>query len=79
MKSPRNLYKPNIPALSEVKIYFSQKGMNELEAEHFYHFYEMKHWTSKTGKPYKNWKSLAYGWIMSAFRLQPLLFDKAIH
>ena len=79
MKSQLTLYKSKIPTFHEVKIYFSQKGMNELEAEHFYLFYEMKQWISKTGNPYKNWKSLAYAWIMYAIRLQPLLFDKTIH
>jgi hypothetical protein len=79
MKSQQNMYKSNIPTLGEVKIYFSQKGMNELEAEHFYQFYEMKQWISKKGNPHKNWKSLAYGWIMYAIKLQPLLFNKSIH
>lgn len=67
------------PRIQDVKIYFSQKGMAEKEAEHFFLFYEIKSWTNKKGNPFKNWKSLAYRWIMSAFRYQPWLFNKSVH
>lgn len=74
------LYNGNTPPCFEtVKIYFSQKGMNDLEAEHFYRFYEMKQWRSSKGNLFNNWKSLAHGWIMSAVRMQPVLFNKNVH
>jgi hypothetical protein len=76
----QTLYNGNSPpSLETVKIYFSQKGMKELEAEHFYIFYEMKQWRSSKGNLFKNWKSLAHGWIMSALRMQPWLFNRRTH
>ncbi|TXJ28983.1 MAG: hypothetical protein E6Q24_04715 [Chitinophagaceae bacterium] len=58
------------PSLNKVKGYFTQKGQNELEAEHFFMFYQFKQWRSKKGNLITNWKSLASGWIMSAIRMQ---------
>lgn len=73
------LYNGNTPpSLDTVKIYFSQKGMNELEAEHFYRFYEMKQWRSNKGNLFRSWKTLAFGWIMSAIRMEPVLYSKNI-
>ena len=37
------------PRIQDVKIYFSQKGMPDVEAEHFFLFYEKKQWKSKNG------------------------------
>lgn len=74
------LYNGNTPpSLETVKVYFSQKGMNDQEAEHFYRFYEMKQWRSSKGNLFRSWKSIAHGWIMAAIRMQPVLFDKNIH
>ncbi len=67
------------PRIEDVKIYFSQKGMNEKEAETFFLFYQFKHWRSKRGNFFKSWKGIAHGWIMSAIRAQPWLFNKNIH
>lgn len=67
------------PSLDAVKIYFSQKRMNELEAEHFFLFYQFKQWRSKKGNLLTNWKSLAHGWIVSAIRMQPELFKRKVH
>lgn len=66
------------PSMDNVKIYFSQKGLNELEAEHFFMFYQFKDWRSKKGTLLTNWKSLAHGWIMSAIRNNPTLFNRSI-
>jgi hypothetical protein len=67
------------PTIQEVKIYFSQKGISEKEAEHFFFYYEKKLWTSKKGNFFKNWKSIAYRWIASVWKYQPWLFDRDIH
>jgi hypothetical protein len=53
----------------DVQIYFSQKGMPELEAEHFYRFYEIRQRRSKKGKLFTNWKSIAHDWIVSAISM----------
>ena len=74
------IYQGNTPpSMEHVKTYFSQKGMNEREAEHFYLFYQMKQWRSSKGNLLTNWKSPAYRWIMAAIRLQPELFNRAIY
>lgn len=67
------------PPYREVQIYFLQKGMPELEAEHFYRFYEMKEWRSKNGNLLGNWKSIAHGWIVSAISMQPWLLTRHLH
>jgi hypothetical protein len=67
------------PAIQSVKIYFSQKGMPDQEAEHFFLFYEKKQWKSKRGHYLKNWKNPAWSWIKEALRDQPWLFNKNIH
>lgn len=75
----QKLFTGSTPSMEAVKIYFSQKGMNEQEAEHFFMFYQMKQWRSSKGNLLTNWKSLAHGWIMSAVRMQPHLFNRTIH
>ena len=64
------------PTIQEVKIYFTQKGISEKEAEHFFFFYERKQWTSRKGNFFRSWKSIAYRWISSIWLAQPMLFDK---
>jgi len=48
------------PRIQDVKIYFSQKGVPDLEAEHFFLFYEKKQWQSKNGHFLKSWKNIAW-------------------
>ena len=67
------------PSIQDVKIYFSQKGMTDLEAEHFFLFYEKKQWKSKNGNFFKSWKNIARNWIMSVLGAKPWLFNKSIH
>jgi hypothetical protein len=67
------------PKIQEVKAYFSQKGMSDLEAEHFFLFYEKKQWKSKNGNSFKNWKNIAWSWIKVVLNTQPWLFNKSIH
>jgi hypothetical protein len=68
---------PMPPRIEDVKIYFSQKGISEQEAEAFFHFYEKKQWTSKKGNFFTNWKCIAYKWIASVWKDTPLVFDKS--
>jgi len=67
------------PRIEEVKIYFSQKGMAEQEAEHFFLFYELKGWKNNRGIFYRSWKDIAYKWIAQVLKLQPWLFNKEVH
>ena len=67
------------PAIQDVKAYFSQKGIPDLEADHFFLFYEKKHWMSKNGLHFKSWKNIARSWIMSVLSAKPWLFNKNIH
>jgi len=67
------------PTIQEVKIYFSQKGMPDREADHFFLFYEIKKWKSKKGRPLKSWKNIARNWTMSVLSVKPWLFNRNIH
>lgn len=67
------------PSIQDVKIYFTQKGMPDREAEHFFLFYEKKSWKSKSGNFLKSWKNIARNWIMSVLSAEPWLFNKNIH
>ena len=67
------------PNIDQVKMYFSQKGMNEQEAQHFFQLYQIKQWRTKKGEMIKNWKNAAHGWIFSAIKTQSWLFNKNIH
>lgn len=67
------------PTLDQVKIYFSQKGMNDKEAEHFYQLYQLRQWRNKKGEMITRWKNAAHGWIFAALKTQPWLFNKQIH
>lgn len=76
---PDSLSFPKPPVVSEVKVYFLQRGMTELEAEHFFLFYEKKGWKNGKGQFMHNWKSLAYKRIHAILQEQPWRFDKTIH
>jgi hypothetical protein len=67
------------PTIQDVKIYFSQKGMSDQEAEHFFLFYEKKQWKSKKGNFLKGWKNVARSWVMSVLSINPWLFNKNVH
>jgi len=67
------------PTIQEVKIYFSQKGMPDLEADHFFLFYEKKEWKSKNGQPFKGWKHLAWNWARAFMATHKWVFNKNIH
>jgi len=76
----QGLFSPTMPpTIQDIKIYFSQKGMPDQEADHFFLFYEKKLWKSKKGQPLKSWKNIARSWIMSVLSVKPWLFDKSIH
>ena len=67
------------PGIEEVRIYFSQKGIPDLEAEHFFLFYERKQWKNKSGDFVKSWKNSAWGWIRGVVSEKPWFFNKSIH
>jgi hypothetical protein len=64
------------PTINEVKAYFLQKGIPELEAEHFFLLHEYRGWRTRKGSPIRNWKTAAYRWILGAWLWNPLLFEK---
>lgn len=67
------------PRVEDVRIYFSQKGMTDAEAESFFLFYEKKSWTGKKGNFLKSWKNIAYQWIAGILQEEPWRFNKKIH
>jgi hypothetical protein len=67
------------PKIEDVKIYFSQRGMPDREAEHFFLFYEKRLWKSKKGRFLKSWKNIAWNWISSVLHARPWLFNKNVH
>jgi len=67
------------PTLKEVKIYFSQKGIPEIEAERFFQHYAQKQWKTRHGQLLKSWKYVARSWVMKVYEAQPWLFNKGIH
>lgn len=67
------------PTVKEVKVYFEQRGMLEVEAGQFFHYYEEKGWKNRKGEYVINWKGLAYKRIQAILRRQPWRFDKSIH
>jgi hypothetical protein len=64
------------PRIEDVKVYFSQKGIPDKEAEDFFYVYERRNWMSKTGNFIINWKGIAYRWIVSVWKANPLLRNK---
>lgn len=54
------------PTLEQVKVYFTSKGMNDREAEHFFQLYQLRQWRTTKGDLVKRWKKAAYWWIFSA-------------
>lgn len=66
------------PSLRDVKIYFSQKGISESEAESFYQFYEQKAWMNGKRRPVKNWKHKAWLWAAGVVKVAPWLYVKNV-
>ena len=64
------------PRIEEVIVYFLQKGIPQSEAEAFFLYYDRRHWISRRGNPFTGWKAVAYKWVVSVWRSNPLLFDK---
>ena len=79
MKEKANNPQPIPPRIEEVRIYFSQKGIPEKEADHFFLLNEKRGWMSKKGRPIKSWRPNAYHWVASVIRDCPWYFDKQTH
>jgi transcription elongation factor len=58
------------PTMEQVKVYFRDKGMNTMEAEHFFRLYQLKQWRTKKGQLIKQWKNAANSWIFLAAKVQ---------
>lgn len=66
------------PISAHVKIYFSQKGMTEAEADAFFNEYHKRHWKSAQGTPVKNWKAMASDWIFDKKQYKRLRQRKSL-
>ena len=58
-----NRFKP--PGKSDVYIYFRLLDLSEKHSDAFYFYGESKGWRTNKGQLVKNWKVLAYNWILS--------------
>jgi hypothetical protein len=67
------------PTIQDVKIYFSQKGVSEPEAEVFFLFQEKRQWATRKGRSLQEWKRTARRWIAAIMQNQPLLFEQTVH
>lgn len=60
------------PDLMEVIVYFVIMGLSANHAECFYLFYEKRKWRLADNLPVKNWKVLAFNWVLSFAKARPL-------
>lgn len=67
------------PKIEDVIIYFNQREMPATEAECFFLFYEKKGWKGKSGNYIKNWRNIAYQWILGIIKHEPWRFNKELH
>ncbi|HEY1011035.1 MAG TPA: hypothetical protein VGE58_13030 [Daejeonella sp.] len=51
------------PLVAHIRIYFSQKGLADSEAEAFFSEFHSRRWMTPRGTPVRNWKVLASDWI----------------
>ena len=59
-------YGPDIPPKEDhVKIYFSEKGCPQTEAEKFYNYYQSNGWLIGGKTEMKDWKAAARNWILN--------------
>jgi hypothetical protein len=64
-KTPRKTQKRfTPPCIEEVKIFFSENKMNNLEAEKFFNHFESNGWKVGGKASMKNWKAAAKSWIL---------------
>jgi hypothetical protein len=66
------------PAIQDVKIYFSQKGMPEAEAVAFFQFQEKRKWAASEGNSLSEWKTSARRWIDGVIQNRPWLFQRSL-
>jgi hypothetical protein len=66
------------PTIEDVKVYFSQKGMPEPEAESFFLFQEKRQWATRQGRSLREWKRSARQWIAAVIQHHPWLFDRTV-
>lgn len=60
------------PDFTTVVVYFTRLGLQPIHAECFYLYYQKKNWHLLNDSPVKNWKVLAYNWVMSFGKARPL-------
>lgn len=67
----------HIPTLTEVQIYFNQKGFEKKDAEEFFNYFKKKKWLTLKGKPIKNWRVKATERMWLKQKDNPYLRSKA--
>ncbi len=71
--------KLKIPDRTEVILYFFRMGLRIRHAEAFFLYYQSKNWQIAQGQPVKNWKALAFNWVMSFKDSRPLKGVKILY
>jgi hypothetical protein len=56
------------PSLDEVKNFFSENKMNNLEAEKFYNHFQSNGWLVGGKTKMKDWKAAARSWILRSIK-----------
>ena len=51
-----------IPSISEVREYCNEKGITDVDPEHFHAYYEARGWKYKTGQPMVSWRAAITTW-----------------
>ena len=65
------------PSISQITIYFDQKGFEAKEVEDFFNEYNSRNWKGSKGIPVKNWRAKALDWMWQKQKTNPYLRSKA--
>lgn len=61
------------PALSEIKMYFEEKGHSHGEAEKFFNHYESNGWLVGGKSKMKNWQAAARNWMLNSKKFNTVI------
>lgn len=61
-----------VPDQVEVCMYFVLLGLGKKHADAFYYYYNINDWKTEDGQPAKNWKVLAFNWVLSFAKAKPI-------
>jgi hypothetical protein len=66
----------SIPSLSQITIFFDQKGFELKDAEAFFTEYSARQWRGRRGVMVKNWRAKALDWMWRLQKDRPYLRTK---